>query len=150
MDATNIDKYAKDLVNRGFDEKDPSIQFVERNMDLTASPVLENGWAKADGTKDAEFAMTLNCRNIILVSKDSGSPAFGKADVYVDDKLVLTPDPLVNGWDHTNPQIILNEEKSGEHRVRIVMHQVKRKRDLLSWALVLLYNIKSKETNKWL
>lgn len=122
MDATNIDKYAKDVVNQGFDVKDPEIQVVERNMDLTASPVLENGWAKADGTKDAEFAMTVNCRNIILVSKDSGSPVFGKADVYVDDMLVLTPDPLVNGWNHTNPQIIFNDGKSGEHRVRIMMH----------------------------
>lgn len=122
VDSTNIETYASDIINHGFDQTDTEIQYVERNQELTASPVLENGWAKIRGTKDAEFGMTVSCRNIILVSKDSGSPEFGKADVYVDDKLVLTPDPLVNGWNHTNPQIILNEKQSGEHRVKIVMH----------------------------
>lgn len=121
VDSTNIDKYAS-VTQRGFDHKDTQIQYVERNMDNFGSPVLENGWAKEGDTKDAEFVMTITCKNIVLVSKDSGSPRFGKADVYVDDKLVLTPDPLVNGWNHCNPQIILNEEESGEHKVRIVMH----------------------------
>ena len=62
--------------------------------------MLENGWAKAYETKDAEFVMEITARNIVLVSKDSGTPKFGKADIYVDDKLALTADPLVNGWDH--------------------------------------------------
>lgn len=122
VDSTNIEKYAKDIVNNKFDDKDNEIQYVERNQDVTASPVLENGWAKAEGTTEAEFAMTITCKNIILVSKDSGTPTFGKADIYVDDKLVLTADPLVNGWNHTNPQIILNESQTKEHRVKITMH----------------------------
>lgn len=121
VDKTNIEKYGV-VSQNGFEFHDTEIQYVERNQDNFASPVLENGWAKEFGTRDAEFKMTVSCRNIILVSKDSGSPRFGKAAVYVDDKLVLTPDPLVNGWNHCNPQIILNEENCAEHEVRIVMN----------------------------
>lgn len=121
VDSENIEKYASVTV-RGFDDKDTEIQRVERNMDNFVTPVLENSWAKVSGTTDAEFTMTITCKNLILISKDSGNPQFGKADVYVDDKLVLTPDPLVNGWDRCNPQIILNEKEKKEHRIRIVMH----------------------------
>ena len=66
--------------------------------------------------------MKIKCKNIILVSKDSGDPNFGKADVYVDGKLALTANPLANGWNHCNPQIILNENISGDHEVKLVMH----------------------------
>lgn len=121
VDSVNISDFAS-VTENGFDYKDTEIQRVERNMDNFSTPVLENGWAKKSGTKNAEFNMTITCKNLILVSKDSGSPQFGKADVYVDDKLVLTSDPLVNGWDHCNPQIILDETESKEHQVRIVMH----------------------------
>lgn len=121
VDAANISDFAS-VTENGFDYKDTEIQRVERNMDNFSTPVLENGWAKKIGTKNAEFHMKITCKNLILVSKDSGSPQFGKADVYVDDTLVLTPDPLVNGWDHCNPQIILDETESKEHQVKIVMH----------------------------
>lgn len=121
VDSVNIADFASVTVN-GFDYEDTDIQCVERNMDNFSTPVLKNGWAKGSGTKEAEFNMTITCKNLILVSKDSGDPQFGKADVYVDDKLVLTPDPLVVGWSHCNPQIILDETESKEHQVRIVMH----------------------------
>lgn len=121
VDSTNIEQYGT-VSHKGFDHKDTEIQYVERNLSSQASPVLENGWAKAYETKDAEFIMEITARNIVLVSKDSGTPKFGKADIYVDDKLALTADPLVNGWNHCNPQIILNETESAKHVVKIVMH----------------------------
>lgn len=122
VDQNNIEEYASDVVIRGFEDTDPEIQFVERNEDLKSSPVLENGWAKQNDGKEAVFEMTICCRGLILVSKDSGDPSFGKADVYVDGNCVLTADPLVNGWDHTNPQIIIRENECKEHHVRIAMH----------------------------
>ena len=121
VDASNVEQYGK-VTHRGFDHKDTEIQYVERNLSSEPSPVLENGWAKACDTKDAEFVLEIKARNIVLVSKDSGTPRFGKADIYVDDKLVLTADPLVNGWNHCNPQIILNEKETANHVVKIVMH----------------------------
>lgn len=121
VDATNIEQYAE-ISHQEFDYKDTEVQYVERDFNNFATPEFDNGWAKKSGTKDAVFTMKLTCRNLVLVSKDSGDPHFGKADVYVDDTLALTAEPLVNGWNHCNPQIILNEKESGEHTVKIVMH----------------------------
>ncbi len=121
VDSSNVEQYAK-VTNRGFTEVDTEIQYVERDMNNFPTPEFECNWAKTAEVNDAEFTMTLTCKNIVLVSKDSGSPKFGKADVYVDDKSALTADPLVNGWNHCNPQIVLNESESKEHTVKIVMH----------------------------
>lgn len=121
VDSTNVDQYA-DMSQTGFDYKDTELQYVERDENFFSTPEFENGWAKEFGTVDASFTMKIKCKNIILVSKDSGDANFGKADIYVDDQLVLTADPLVNGWDHCNPQIILNESTTSEHNVKIVMH----------------------------
>ncbi|MCI7792311.1 MAG: SGNH/GDSL hydrolase family protein, partial [Lachnospiraceae bacterium] len=44
-------------------------------------------------------------------------------DVYVDGKKVLMADPHINGWVHCNPVIILDEETSKLHTVRIQMSQ---------------------------
>mgnify|MGYP006983817356 CR=1 FL=1 len=84
VDSTNIEQYGT-VSHKGFDHKDTEIQYIERNLSSQASPVLENGWAKAYETKDAEFVMEITARNIVLVSKDSGTPKFGKADIYVDE-----------------------------------------------------------------
>nr|MBP3598349.1 SGNH/GDSL hydrolase family protein [Eubacterium sp.] len=121
LDRANFEEFAT-ISTRGFEGSDKEIQYVERDLNNFPSPEFENHWAKTENVTDAEFVMTLTCKNIVLVSKDSGSPQFGKADVYVDDKLALTADPLVNGWNHCNPQIILNERESKEHTVKIVMH----------------------------
>lgn len=121
VDSTNVDKYAQ-ITHTAFDYEDTELQCVERDMNDFATPEFENGWAKDFGSKNAEFTMKITCKNIVLVSKDSGDPRFGKADIYVDDKLVRTSDPLANGWNHCNPQVILNEAASAEHLVKIVMH----------------------------
>ena len=121
VDAANIDSYGE-VAHSGFDYEDTELQYVERDENFFSTPEFEHGWAKAHGTKDAVFSMKIKCKNIILVSKDSGDPNFGKADVYVDGKLALTANPLANGWNHCNPQIILNENISGDHEVKLVMH----------------------------
>ena len=121
VDAENINTYGE-VTQSGFDFTDEELQYVERDFNNFSTPEFEHGWGKAFGTKEAVFEMKLACRNIILVSKDSGNVQFGKADIYVDGVLVRTADPLANGWDHCNPQIILNESGSAEHTVKIVMH----------------------------
>lgn len=121
LDSTNVDQYGE-ITNEGFDYEDTELQRVERDFNNFSTPEFDNGWAKAEGTKGASFMLRIKCKNLLLVSKDSGSPAFGKADVYVDDKLSRTVDPLVVGWDHCNAQIVLDEEISDEHEIRIEMH----------------------------
>lgn len=121
VDAENISAYGE-VTQSGFDFTDKDLQFVERDENNFSTPEFEHGWAKAFGTEDAVFEMSISCRNIILVSKDSGDVQFGKADIYVDGVPVRMADPLENGWNHCNPQIILDEESSKAHTVKIVMH----------------------------
>lgn len=49
--------------------------------------------------------MDVACSALLLIYKDSGSPAVGKAEVFVDGEKVLTADPHANGWVHCNPLI---------------------------------------------
>ena len=63
--------------------------------------------------------MTITCKSLVLVFKDSGEVDAAKAEIYVDDKWVRTADPYVNGWLHCNPIIIYKGTESTEHKVRI-------------------------------
>lgn len=116
FDRANAEQYAT-ITQLGYDAKDTSIQYVERDMDLTGTPVFDENWMNDGLTPGAEFKMNLTCKNLVVVVKDSGAAQFGTADIYVDGKVVKTIDPLVNGWDHCNPQILIDEKESAEHEV---------------------------------
>ncbi len=78
-----------------------------------------------DGTNTDKpyFEMSVTCKALVLVFKDSGETDAAKADIYVDGKYVRTADPYVNGWLHCNPMLIINENTSGSHFVRIEIHK---------------------------
>ncbi|MEK5236013.1 hypothetical protein NST99_09955 [Paenibacillus sp. FSL L8-0470] len=67
------------------------------------------------------FKLTITSKNLILVYKNSGSPEFGKADILVDGKLVITADPHENNWTHCNPVILYQNELNLEHVIEIRM-----------------------------
>ncbi len=121
LDQTNVQEYFP-VEEKGFDHKDPALQNVERNLSLDPSPVFPNGWHKTEEEEDAFFSFRVEAKKLLLITKDSGEPAYGKADVYVDGNIARTIDPLENGWDHTNAQIILNEKESKDHSIKVVMH----------------------------
>ena len=108
-----------DIEETGYDGEDNELQAVERNMDLGLTKVFENIWAKEAKDIPASFKMKINAKNLILVLKDSGSASFATADLIVDGKTVKTIDPLETGWNHCNPQIILDEETSADHTVEV-------------------------------
>lgn len=118
------DKYDKAVINEGaFTDKDEALHMVEMDDKLEGTPVFPYNWmynGKKDGVNDY-FELTIECKALLLIYKDSGSPEFGKALVYADDKLALTVDPLAIGWTHTNPYIIFSEEETKKHVVRIQM-----------------------------
>lgn len=116
FDRADADQFAE-ITQTGYDATDTEIQYVERNMDLTASPEFEDNWMNDGSLKDAVFQMRLTCKNLVAVIKDSGSSAFGTADIYVDGRVVKSINPLDNGWAHCNPQILIDEEESAEHEV---------------------------------
>lgn len=105
------------ITQTGYDAKDTEIQYVERDMDLNATPEFEDNWMNDGSVSGAEFKMNLTCKNLVAVIKDSGASEFGTADIYVDGKVVKSINPLDNGWAHCNPQILIDEEESKDHEV---------------------------------
>lgn len=116
FDRKDVSDYAT-ISRKGFDAWDKDIQYVERDMDLKATPEFEDNWMNDGSVQDAEFKMKIHCKNLVAVIKDSGSSEFGTADISVDGSIVKSINPLDNGWSHCNPQIIIDEKESAEHEV---------------------------------
>lgn len=115
------DIYDKAVINcGGFTETDDVLQSVEMNLDLDFTKQFPYNWMY-DGTKGCRgaFEMTITCKSLVLVFKDSGETDAAKAEVYVDGNWVRTADPYVNGWLHCNPLVIIKGSESKEHTVRI-------------------------------
>lgn len=104
----------------GFTEIDSVLQCVEMDMNLKPTPEFPYNWM-FDGTKSDQtyFEMKLYCKALVMVFKDSGETDAATADVFVDGEKVRTADPLVNGWTHCNPIIVINEKETKEHLLRI-------------------------------
>ena len=110
------------IEQNGYDAKDTDIQYVERDMDLNGSPEFADNWMNDGSVTGAEFKMTLTCKNLVAVIKDSGSSEFGTADILVDGNVVKQINPLDNGWAHCNPQILIDEKESKTRKNIRVMH----------------------------
>lgn len=106
-----------------FEETDKELQCVEMDENLLGTPEFPYNWMY-QGKKTAEkpyFEMKISCKALVLIFKDAGDLSVGKADVFVDDKKILTADPHINGWVHCNPVILFMEDVVKEHIVRIQM-----------------------------
>lgn len=122
LDRRNA-QYALKIEEGSFGETDLLLQGVEMDFSPEQIPQFPYNWMRTEtkeGVKDC-FEIELSCKALMLVYKDSGALDVGKADVYVDEKKVLTADPHVNGWVHCNPVIVLQEEMSKVHKIRIQM-----------------------------
>ena len=120
FDRKDAERYAEVTMD-GFEDTDSEIQKVEMNMDLHATPEFPDNWMKSRA-ENGTFSMNITCRNLVGVLKDSGDPAFGVCDIFVDGNLAKSIDPLKNGWNHCNAQIIIDETQSAPHQVVFKMH----------------------------
>ena len=122
-----------------FCHTDRELQAVEMDRDLAPTKEFPYNWmhragneeraaedSGADGDKEgpeaaacgqAPFRMDITCSALLLIYKDSGSMAVGKAEVWADGEKVLTADPHLNGWIHCNPLICF---RGGERKTRHV------------------------------
>lgn len=116
FDRSNAGKFAK-ITSCGYDAKDTEVQYVERDMDVVGTPEFPDNWMNDGTTASAEFAMKLTCQNLLAVIKDSGSAEFGTAEISVDGRVVKTINPLDNGWNHCNAQLLIDEKEPAEHEV---------------------------------
>ncbi|WP_026653066.1 SGNH/GDSL hydrolase family protein [Butyrivibrio proteoclasticus] len=107
-----------------FADVDKEVQMAELDYSEDGSPQFPYNWAKtsSESTK-SPFRMKALCSKLLLVFKDSGSPEYGTAEVYVDGKLCLVADPLVVGWTHCNALIVLNEKDAAIHEIKVSMKE---------------------------
>ncbi|WP_379147402.1 SGNH/GDSL hydrolase family protein [Paenibacillus sp. sgz500992] len=105
----------------GFSGSDTELQMVEMDANPYGTPEFPHNWMHEAASGQDSFKLTITSKNLILVYKDSGSPEFGKADILVDGKLVVTADPHENNWTHCNPVILYQNELNLEHVIEIRM-----------------------------
>lgn len=104
---------------------DKDLQCVEMDEELTCTPEFPYNWMYCGKVEkeEAYFELKIYCKALLLIYKDSGDMAVGKADVILDGKKILTADPHVNGWTHCNSVILFQKKEAEEHVVRIQMAQ---------------------------
>lgn len=113
---------AKIQVKAGdFIQKDSQLQSVERNQDVKQTPQFIHNWMHKEHKTKESFRMTITCKALFLLIKDSDDPSFGKADIFVDGKKARTYDAREVGWTHANAALILDETTAMEHLVEVKM-----------------------------
>ena len=104
-----------------FSEKDPASQYAERDFDLFGTMQYSDNRRHISGNKP--LTLDAECKLLMIVTLDSAAPDEGKADIFVDDKLVRTVDPKEIGWTHCNALIIFDNDEKARHNVKIAMHE---------------------------
>ena len=104
-----------------FSEKDPASQYAERDFDLFGTMQYSDNRRHISGNKP--LTLDAECRLLMIVTLDSAAPDEGKADIFVDDKLVRTVDPKEIGWTHCNALIVFDNDEKARHNVKIAMHE---------------------------
>lgn len=105
----------------GFQEIEEDLQGVEMDDNPVPVPQFPHNWMRSFSSGQESFKMTITSRSLLLVFKDSGSSAFGSAEVLVDGEVVKVADPHENNWTHCNAVILYNEKTSGTHEIEIRM-----------------------------
>ncbi|RKM59946.1 SGNH/GDSL hydrolase family protein [Butyrivibrio sp. CB08] len=113
-----------EVTEGSFDQKDTDLQAVEMDKDIEMIPEFPHNWCheeSTDGTRP--FKMTLTCKRLLLIFKDSASATHGTAEVFVDGKFIRDADPHVNGWTHCNAVVLINEAEAKPREVLIQMKE---------------------------
>ena len=105
-----------------FTGTDTNLQACQMDRSIESTPQFPDNWARF-GKGDDPFRMTVKCRTLLIVYKDSNSPDEGDVDVYVDGKFVRSIDPRAIGWIHCNPFVIIREKEVKEHLIEIKMRK---------------------------
>ena len=117
-------EHVKMLSAGSFTGTDTALQCVEQDDHAYVTPEFPDHWMYEGNCTPEEmknFTMTICCKDLLLVYKDSGDQAFGTVEVLVDGNVTRTVNPLEVGWNHCNAVIVYNSEQAAEHQVEIRM-----------------------------
>lgn len=103
-----------------FTATDCQLQNVEIDLDSKGSPQFPNNWMyEGKNGEVAPFKMSLECKSLMVVFKDSGELNVGKAKATVDNEREFILDPHINGWVHCNPLILVESDELKKHEIVI-------------------------------
>ena len=89
---------------------------------FTKSAAFPNNFYHVAGTKNDPLSMKVKCKKIIVNYKNATEDTFGKADFYIDGKLVATADGHSGGgWNNCCVLLILDEEEAATHTLEVKM-----------------------------
>ncbi|MDF2937285.1 MAG: acyl-CoA thioesterase [Paenibacillaceae bacterium] len=120
LDRSNWEGIAE-IDHGDFVAADTDLQMVEMDDQPYGTPQFPHNWMRPAGSGSAPFRMTIICKSLILVFKDSGSSAMGSADILVDGQWLRVADPHENNWTHCNPALLIQEKQARKHSVEIRM-----------------------------
>lgn len=112
------------LIDEGsFCKTDTDLQMAEVDAHDYGTPQFPNNWMRPGEGRGSQssFNISLQCKRLILIFKDSGSDEFGTADIRVDGVLVRKVDPRKINWTHCHALLLLDEEQVREHSIEIDM-----------------------------
>ncbi len=113
--------FAAEITPGGFSSKDYDVQRAGVDAEVVGIPQFPNNWMHSSTSGSDSFKMKIKSSSLMLVYKDSWNPQFGKADIYVDGKHVLTADPHIINWTHSHAVLLYQEEESRLHEIEIKM-----------------------------
>ncbi len=104
----------------GFSKKDTFVQnYMKGGKSFPENWYYDGSEAAISG---GSFKMTLNCKSLIFIYKDSNSKAFGNAEIYVDGKLFKKYNGCDgSGWNNCMVTMIIDEKESAKHTVEVRM-----------------------------
>ena len=106
-----------------FTEKDYMLQYVEKDDNPKGVPEFPDNWMKPAASKGGAFCLKIFCKDLLLVYKDSGDPAFGTVEVRVDGRVTREVNPLEVGWNHCTAYVVYESDAAAEHEVTISMKE---------------------------
>ena len=131
-------KHVKALNAGSFTATDDALQCVEQDANAYTTPEFPDHWMYNGDAEQAEsFTMTLDCKDLLIVYKDSGNHAFGTAEVLVDGEVTRTINAIEIGWDHCNALIVYTGEEVKEHQVEVRMTDAAKKFTILGFGYTL-------------
>ena len=91
---------------------------------FTKAAAFPNNFYHQAGSKNDPLTMKVNCKKIIVNFKTANDKTFGKADFYIDGKLVSTADGYSGGgWNNCNVLLVLDEKEAATHTLEVKMAQ---------------------------
>lgn len=89
---------------------------------FTKAASFPNNFYHKAGSKNDPLSMKVKCKKILVNFKTANDASFGKADFYVDGKLVATADGHSGGgWNNCNVLMILDEAEAKTHTFEVKM-----------------------------